>query len=253
MKIRTIIVDDERHARQKIRALLTSVGDVEIVRECANGDDAIRVIREVRPDLVFLDVQMPGRNGFDVVREVGDAAKHVVFVTAFDQYAVRAFEVQALDYLLKPFDRARFEKTMQRARLQMGEGEGLQEKLLALVEQVQQPRAAGLDRLMIRSAGRITFLRVGEIDWIEAADNYVRVHAGRESHLIRETMTHLESELDRRKFVRIHRSAIVNIDAIAEIRALFHGDYSVLLRTGVEIPLGRSFRERLEAVFGRPL
>jgi two-component system, LytTR family, response regulator len=226
------------------------------VRECANGDDAIRAIREVRPDLVFLDVQMPGRNGFDVVREAGDAARHVVFVTAFDQYAVRAFEVQALDYLLKPFDRPRFEKTMQRARLQMGEGEGLQEKLLALVEQVQhveQPRAAGIDRLMIRSAGRITFLRVGEIDWIEAADNYVRVHAGRESHLIRETMTNLESQLDRRKFVRIHRSAIVNIDAIAEIRALFHGDYSILLRTGIEIPLGRSFRERLEAVFGRPL
>ena len=253
MKIKTIIVDDERHARQKIRALLAAEADVEVVRECANGDDAIRAICEVRPDLVFLDVQMPGRNGFDVVREVGDAAKHVVFVTAFDQYAVRAFEVQALDYVLKPFDRERFEKTMQRVRAHLAEGEGLQEKLLALVEQVQQPRAATLERLMIRSAGRITFLRVGEIDWIEAADNYVRVHAGRDSHLIRETMNHLETQLDRRKFVRIHRSAIVNIDAISEIRALFHGDYSILLRTGIEIPLGRSFRERLEAAFGRPL
>jgi two-component system LytT family response regulator len=258
MKIRTLIVDDERHARQKIRALLAAESDVDVVRECANGDDAIDAIRELRPDLVFLDVQMPGRSGFDVVAAAGGEARHIVFVTAHDQYAVRAFEVQALDYLLKPFDRARFIKTLDRVRQKVGEGTGIEEKLRDLLREVRPdafPRRAAqpLDRLMIRSSGRITFLRAAEIDWIEAADNYVRVHAGRESHLIRETMTHLESQLDARKFVRVHRSAIVNIDAIEEIRALFHGDYAIHLRTGVDVSLGRAYRDRVEAVFGRPL
>jgi two-component system LytT family response regulator len=251
--IRTVIVDDERHARQKIRTLLARETDVEVLRECANGHDAVQAIRELRPDLVFLDVQMPGRDGFEVVRDAGVDARHVVFVTAFDQYAVKAFEVQALDYLLKPFDRTRFDMTMQRVRERLRSGaEELQEKLRALVDQVKADREP-LDRIMIKSAGRITFLRTTEIDWIEAADNYIRLHAGRESHLIRETMGSVEQQLDRRKFVRVHRSAIVNIDSIAEIRSLFHGDHSILLRTGAEIPLGRSYREKLEAVFGRPL
>ncbi|HEX7150342.1 MAG TPA: LytTR family DNA-binding domain-containing protein [Thermoanaerobaculia bacterium] len=250
--ITTIIVDDERPARQKLRTLLAAHQDVDIVRECANGDDALQVIREVRPDLVFLDVQMPGRDGFGVVRELGDAARLVVFVTAYDQYAVKAFEVQALDYLLKPFDRLRLEQTMTRVRERMRNGhDDLQERLRAMLEEVSARTA--LDRLMIKTAGRITFLRVGEIDWIEAADNYVRVHSGREKHLIRETMNNLETQLDRRKFVRVHRSAIVNVDAIVEIRSLFHGDHNLLLKTGAEIPLGRAYRERLEAVFGRGL
>ncbi|HWW61870.1 MAG TPA: LytTR family transcriptional regulator DNA-binding domain-containing protein [Thermoanaerobaculia bacterium] len=250
--IRALIVDDERHARQKIRTLLASQPDIEIVRECANGDDAVKAIVEAHPDLVFLDVQMPGRSGFDVLRDAGGAVRHVVFVTAFDKYAVQAFEVQALDYLLKPFDRARFDIALQRVRERLRDGIDLQEKLREIVEQMA-PKATPLDRIMIKSAGRITFLRVGEIDWIEAADNYVRLHAGRDAHLIRETMTNLETQLDRRKFVRIHRSAIVNIDAIVEIRSLFHGDHSVLLRSGAEIPLGRAYRERLEAAFGKPL
>jgi len=251
-KLRTVIVDDERHARQKLRAFLGAHDDVEIVAECANGDEAVAVIRELRPDLAFLDVQMPGRDGFDVVAAAGDATRHVIFVTAFDQYAVRAFEVQALDYLLKPFDRMRLEKALERARA-AGRNEGdLHERLVALVEQVR-PEPRPIDRMMVKSSGRITFLRVDEIDWIEAADNYVRVHAGKEGHLIRETMNHLEAQLDRRKFVRVHRSAIVNVDSIAEIRSLFHGDHSIRLRTGAEIPLGRSYRDRLEALFGRTL
>ena len=250
--IRTIIVDDERHARQKLRALLPSHTDIEIVAECGDGNEAVDLIREVRPDLVFLDVQMPGRDGFDVIVGAGDAMRYVIFVTAFDQYAVRAFDVQALDYLLKPFDRVRLDKALERARAAIrGEGD-LHDRLVALVEQVR-PEPRPIDRMMVKSSGRITFLRVDEIDWIEAADNYVRVHAGREGHLIRETMNHLETQLDRRKFVRIHRSAIVNVDSIAEIRSLFHGDHSIRLRTGAEIPLGRSYRDRLEALFGRPL
>jgi two-component system LytT family response regulator len=250
--IRTIIVDDERHARQKLRALLAPHRDVEIIAECANGDDAVTVIRDRQPDLVFLDVQMPGRDGFEVVAGAGDSIRQVIFVTAFDQYAVRAFEVQALDYLLKPFDRTRLDKALERARAHVRDDGDLRERLAALVGQVR-PESRPIDRMMVKSSGRITFLRVDEIDWIEAADNYVRVRAGKEGHLIRETMNHLESQLDRRKFVRIHRSAIVNVDSIAEIRSLFHGDHSIRLRTGAEIPLGRSYRDRLEALFGRPL
>ena len=251
--IRTIIIDDERHARQKLRALLGAHPDVEIVAECSNGDDAVAAIRDSGPDLVFLDVQMPGRDGFDVIAAAGDAMRHVVFVTAFDQYAVRAFDVQALDYLLKPFDRTRLDKALERARAAIrGNNGDLHDRLVALVEQVR-PEPRPIDRMMVKSSGRITFLRVDEIDWIEAADNYVRVHAGKEGHLIRETMNHLETQLDRRKFIRIHRSAIVNVDSIAEIRSLFHGDHSIRLRTGAEIPLGRSYRDRLEALFGRPL
>ncbi len=249
--IRTIIVDDERHARQKIRTLLSSERDVEVIAECANGKEAVSAILEKKPDLVFLDVQMPAMDGFDVVRETGDAARHVIFVTAYDEYAVRAFEVQALDYILKPFDRERFDKTMTRVRERLKNGGELQEKLRTFLENVR-PRS-GRDRLMVKSAGRITFLRMTEIEWIEAADNYVRVHAGKETHLIRETMSNLESELDRRKFVRVHRSAIVNVDAISEIRSLFHGDHSIVLRTGTDIPLGRTFRDRLEGVLGKPL
>jgi two-component system LytT family response regulator len=257
--IRTLIVDDERHARQKVRALLAAVSDVEIIGECADGDDAVEMILEQKPDLVFLDVQMPGRDGFDVLRAIGDAARNVIFVTAHDQYAVKAFEVQALDYLLKPFDRPRIELALERVRARMRDGDDLQAQLRALVEQVRgasapdRPAGETLDRIMIKSSGRITFLRVGEIDWIEAADNYVRLHAGRETHLIRETMNHLETKLDRKRFVRVHRSAIVNIDSIQEIRSLFHGDHNILLRTGADIPLGRSYRDRLEAIFGRTL
>jgi two-component system LytT family response regulator len=250
--IRTVIVDDERHARQKIRALLGRERDIEIVAECANGKEAVAAIREKRPDLVFLDVQMPAMDGFEVVAATGDAARHVVFVTAYDEYAVRAFEVEALDYLLKPFDGARFARTMSRARERLSGGnDTLQEKLRAFLEQVKL--RGGRDRIMIKSSGRITFLRAGEIEWVEAADNYVRIHAGKETHLIRETMSNLEEELDRRKFVRVHRSAIVNVDAIVEIRSLFHGDHSIVLRTGAEIPLGRTFRERLEHTLGKPL
>jgi two-component system, LytTR family, response regulator len=250
--IRTIIVDDERHARQKIRALLSSEDDMQVVAECANGTDAVEQIRALKPDLVFLDVQMPGMDGFDVVRGAAEAVRNIVFVTAHDQYAVRAFEVEALDYLLKPFDRARMQGTLARVRERLRNGDDLREKLRTFLEQVK-PRAGVRDRLMIRAAGRITFLRPGEVEWIEAADNYVRIHTGKETHLVRETMANFEGDLDRRKFVRVHRSAIINIDAIAEIRTLFHGDFSIVLRNGTEIPLGRTYREKLEGLLGRSL
>jgi two-component system, LytTR family, response regulator len=252
MTIRAMIVDDERHARQKMRTLLEQERDVSVVGECRNGTEAVVAIRDQKPDLVFLDIEMPGCDGFEVLRETAPAARQIVFVTAYDHYAVRAFEVQALDYLLKPFDRDRLASTLERVRERLRSGEDLQERLKSFLDQVK-PRTTTRDRLMIRSSGRITFIKATDVDWIEAADNYVRIHSGKESHLIRETMANLETDLDRRRFVRVHRSAIVNVDAIAEIRSMFHGDYSIGLRSGAEIPLGRTFRDRLEAVLGRSL
>ena len=245
-KLRALIVDDERLARQKLRRLLTEEPDVEVVGDCGSGAEAVEAIRAERPDLVFLDVQMPGLDGFGVLREVGPGqAGRVVFVTAHDEHAVRAFEVEALDYLLKPFDRARFRQALDRARRERRQG--LEEKLAALLERVERVErpAERLERILVGSGGRMTFLKLREVDWIEAADNYVRLHAGREAHLVRETLRRLEPRLDPHLFLRIHRSAIVNLESVAEVRSLFHGDYDVLLRNGTALPVGRTYRDRL--------
>ena len=243
MKRRALIVDDERLSRQKLRRLLAAEADVEVVGECASGPDAVGAIRRERPDLVFLDIQMPGLNGFDALREAGvENFGSVVFVTAHDEYAVRAFEIRALDYLLKPFDPPRFRQTLARVRLQAEES--LRERIVAFLEQIET-REPRLSRILVKSAGRLSFVRLDEIDWIEAADNYVRLHVGRDEHLIRETMSGLESRLDPGRFVRAHRSAILNIDRVQEVRPIFHGDYEVLLRSGATIPVGRNYRDRL--------
>lgn len=245
-KLRALIVDDERLARQKLRRLLTEEPDVEVVGDYGSGTEAVEAIRAERPDLVFLDVQMPGLDGFGVLREVGPGrAGRVVFVTAHDEHAVRAFEVEALDYLLKPFDRARFRQALDRARRERRQG--LEEKLAALLERVERVErpAERLERILVGSGGRMTFLKLREVDWIEAADNYVRLHAGREAHLVRETLRRLEPRLDPHLFLRIHRSAIVNLESVAEVRSLFHGDYDVLLRNGTALPVGRTYRDRL--------
>lgn len=247
-KLRALIVDDERLARLKLRRFLDEEPDVEVVGECASGAEAVERIRADRPDLVFLDVQMPGLDGFAVWREARpreagrERGCRVVFVTAHDEHAVRAFEVEALDYLLKPFDRARFQQTLDRVRRERRET--LDAKIASLLERIERP-AERLDRLVVRSGGRLRFVKLHEVDWIEAEDNYVRLHAGRESHLVRDTLRRLEPRLDPRLFLRIHRSAIVNVEAIAEIRSLFHGDYDVLLRDGTALPVGRTWRDRL--------
>ena len=253
-RIRTLIVDDERLARQKLKTLITKEGDLDLIGEASTGEQAAGVIREKRPELLFLDIQMPGMDGFELLRQLGSATPpNVVFVTAYDKYAVAAFEVQAVDYLLKPFDRPRFHQAVDRVRKRRSDGGAQEELATKLSALLQQLSADGepLQRIMLKSSGRITFLKTSEITWLEAADNYVRVHSGKESHLIRETMTNLEGRLDRKQFVRIHRSVIVNIDAVAEIRALFHGDHSVLLRDGTELPFGRSYREKVESMLGR--
>jgi two-component system LytT family response regulator len=255
-KIKALIVDDERLARQKLKTLQARQSDVEVVGEAATGDEAAALIRERHPELLFLDIQMPGMDGFELLREVGaGAVPHVIFVTAYDRYAVAAFDVQAVDYLLKPFDQPRLTQALERVRRRRAEPNGsddLAEKLNTLLQQLA-PNQEPLQRIMLKSSGRITFLKTSEITYLEAADNYVRVHSGRESHLIRDTLTNFETKLDRRQFVRIHRSVIVNIDSIAEIRALFHGDHSVLLNDGTELPFGRSYRENLEMLLGRSL
>jgi two-component system, LytTR family, response regulator len=253
-KIRTLIVDDEPMARERVATLLRQEQDVEVIGECEDGPQAVAAIRNQSPDLVFLDVQMPGCSGFDVIRGVGaERMPTVVFVTAYDHYALRAFEVHALDYLLKPFGRDRFQQTLKHAReaLDRRIAGDLGRRLLALVHDVKPEQQDRLDRLIVKSGGRVFFVRTDEIDWIEASGNYVRLHLGEEAHLFRETMTHMESRLDGRRFVRIHRSRIVNVERIRELQPWFNGEYVVILRNGTRLTLSRNYRERLQEQLAR--
>ena len=253
MSIRALIVDDEPLARQRLRRLLQDEPDVEIVGECADGGEAVAAIRADKPDLVFLDVQMPVLDGFGVLEAIGlEYLPAIVFVTAYDRYALRAFEYNALDYLLKPFDRDRFRKALERARAHLGRAPDSEEaqQLLGAVDEFKS-QGKGLERLIIKSAGRVFFLRAEEIDWIEAAGNYVRLHVGKETHLLRDTMSSLEARLDPKRFLRIHRSTMVNIERIQEMQPLFHGDYVVILRDGTQLNLSRGYRQRLQEVFGK--
>jgi two-component system LytT family response regulator len=255
VKIRTLIVDDEPLARQRLRKLLEADPEITIVGECGDGRQAVADLQELQPDLAFLDVQMPVLDGFDVLEAlVGQRMPVVIFVTAYDRYAVKAFEVQALDYLLKPFDKDRFMAALQRAKDQLRQAEvgNLEDRLRQLLQVVpNRPRAA--DRLVVKSAGRVYFVRHEDIDWIEAAGNYVRLHAGKEEHLLRQPLGALESKLDARRFVRIHRSTIVNIDRIREVQAAFHGESVVFLHDGTELAVSRGHREKLEEAVGHSL
>ncbi|HXG94878.1 MAG TPA: LytTR family DNA-binding domain-containing protein [Blastocatellia bacterium] len=253
-KIRALIVDDESLARRHIRRMVGRESDIEVVGECANGREAIRAIKELSPDLVFLDVQMPEGDGFSVFEAIGTGAMPmVIFVTAYDQYALRAFEVNALDYLLKPFDRSRFDKALQRAKSRMlAERKELNERALAILEELKA-RSNHIERLLIKSGGRAFFLKVDEIDWIEAEGKYVRVHAGRESYLLREAISSIESQLDPKKFPRIHRSTIVNIERIRELQSLFNNEYQVVLNDGTELALSHSYRKKLGELLGSQL
>ena len=253
-KVRTLIVDDEPLARERLRTLLQAEADVEIVGECRDGREAVDAIASQTPDLVFLDIQIPELDGFGVIEAVGpEKAPVVVFVTAYDTYALQAFDVHAVDYLLKPFDEERFRKALARARTAVQSrraGGEVGEKLLALLQDLRAPHGY-LERLVVKSAGRLFFLRTPEVGWIESAGNYVCLHVGGESHLLRETMTALEAKLDPARFVRIHRTAIVNIDEVKELQPLFHGEYQVLLRDGTQLTLSRGYRDRLQEVIGK--
>jgi two-component system, LytTR family, response regulator len=251
--IRALIVDDEPLAREMLREMLQADSQIDIVGEAGNGREAIEAIRTLTPDLIFLDVQMPALGGFEVLEALGTGPiPHVIFVTAFDQYAVRAFEVHALDYLLKPFDQERFDLSWQRAKAQImrERNGGMDQRILALLEELKAG-SRYLERLVIKSGGRIYFLETNEIDWIEAEGNYVSVHSGKKSHLLRETISSLESQLDPRKFVRIHRSSIVKIDRIQELQPWFHGEYRVILHGGTQLTLSRNYRDKLHEALGK--
>jgi two-component system, LytTR family, response regulator len=254
-KIRTLVVDDEPLARRNIRLLLKDDADVEIVGEAGSGEAALELIRKHSPDLIFLDIQMPEMDGFDVLERIEAASMPVVvFVTAFDRYALKAFEFHALDYLLKPFDDARFEKALRQAKQQVERRDiqDLSKRLIALLENhdgvqgARTPQTKYLTRLLIKSAGRVFFLKTDEIDYITAEDYYVKLHVGRKGHLLRETMNEMELRLDPEKFVRVHRSSIVNLERVRELQQFFNGDYIVVLNDGTQLKLSRTRREHLE-------
>jgi two-component system LytT family response regulator len=253
-KIRTLVVDDEPIARARVVSLLREEADIEVVGECANGRQAASAIELANPDLLFLDIQMPEVDGLDLARTIqSSGTPAVVFVTAYDEYALRAFEVHALDYLLKPFSAERFRSALGHAR------EHVSRRRKMAVGAEPGPKTPSHEhgprrhRLMIKSSGRIHFVRMADIDWCEAAGNYVRVHVGQHEHLMRDTMNRLETELDPQQFVRIHRSTIVNVDRIQEMQSSFNGEYVVLLRTGTRLTLSRGYRDALQVRLGKPI
>ena len=263
-KIKTLVVDDEPLARRNLRVLLEADPEVELVAEAPGGAEALALISEHSPDLVFLDVQMPEMDGFGVLERLeAEKLPVVIFVTAFDKYALKAFDFHALDYLLKPFDDSRFEKALARAKQQLAERElkDLSRRLISLLEdrgggaRAAEEGDASTDRparyqtrFLIKSAGRVSFIRAEEIDWIEAEDYYVKLHVKGRGHLLRETMSDIEARLDPEVFVRIHRSSIVNLERVRELQQMFGGDYSVVLHDGTQLKLSRARRERLESL-----
>ena len=235
-KIRTLIADDEKLARSNLTILLRLDPDIEIVSECGSGAEALSQIRRKNPDLVFLDVQMPECDGFDVLELLGrDQPPALVFVTAYDQYALRAFEAGALDYLLKPFSNARFGKALERAKQRVRLG---------------TDRSRKADRLVVKNAGEVLFLKISEIDWIEAADYYACLHVGTKTHLVRRSMSDLEQDLDRTAFCRIHRSTIVNLERVRGLKLCEDGEYGVVLENGTKLRLSRRYRRQLQSRLG---
>jgi two-component system LytT family response regulator len=243
-KIRTMVVDDEPLARSNLTVLLRLDPEIAIVGECGSGVEAVAEIRRARPELLFLDIQMPECDGFDVLALLG---KHVppavVFVTAYDQYALRAFEAGALDYLLKPFDTARFVRALDRAKQKVIGGSGV-----GTGGGRGQPRK--LERLVIKSAGEVAFVSVTEIDWIEAADYYAALHVGAKTHLLRRSIAELEQDLDPEVFCRIHRSTIVNLERVQGLKLGEDGDYRVVIRSGSELRLSRGYRKKVQSRLG---
>ncbi len=243
MRIRALIVDDESLARTRLRQLLQFEPAIEVIAECSDGRKAVAAILKMLPDLVFLDVQMPELDGFGVLEAIGTGPMPViVFVTAHDRFALRAFEVHAVDYLLKPFDRERFQKALRRAIEHVGNRDAgaIRRRQSALLADFQS------SKLAVKSGSRVVWVNLDEIDWIGSADNYAELHVGDKSHLLRETLAALESRLAPQNFVRISRSAIVNTQRIKELRRLFYGGYEVVLAGGARLTLSRSHRDKLQ-------
>jgi two-component system LytT family response regulator len=254
--IRALIVDDETLARRRISRLLETESDVEIVGEAANGRQALQAIKKHKPDLVFLDVQMPVYDGFDTLRRLKPHdTPEIVFVTAYDQYALSAFDVNAIDYLLKPFDKKRFSEALRRVRLRLQKGKSSAEAVQSLRDSLTGSSTAKskalTDRLAIRDGGTITFVKLVDIHWIEAAQNYVKVHSAKGEYLMRSSLKELEAKLDSSQFIRIHRSTLVNIDAVRDISPWFHGDQIVRLHSGEKLTLSRTRRTALAGLLDK--
>ncbi len=253
--IRVVIADDERLARQKIRTLLVSEPNISVVAECQDGRQTVSAINCFRPDLLLLDIQMPDLDGFQVLNEIpAQELPAVIFTSAYDQYAIRAFEAHALDYLLKPFDRERLHNAIQRARADLFKSENgdITHKLLELLSHIKSGTSAAAadsqNRLVIRAKGRVIFLDLEEIDWVEAAANYVRLNVGKESYLLRETISRTSERLDPNDFIRIHRSTIVNVRKIKELIPVNSGEYVVVLKSGKELSCSRGYRALLQRI-----
>lgn len=233
ISVGTVVVDDEPLARVNIVSLLRTDPEISVLAECSSGADAVNAVRELRPSLLFLDVQMPGCDGFGVLESLGaDVPPAIVFVTAYDQYALKAFEAEALDYLLKPYANERFFRVLARAKASLARC---------------PPGNRQFERIMIRSAGRVSFLAAEEIDWIEAADYYSSLHVGTKTHLLRRSMTELERDLDPNRFCRIHRSTIVNLSRVRDLRLDVGGEYEVVLSDQTRLKVSRGYREKLQA------
>lgn len=253
-RLRVLIVDDEAPARSRLRRMLAAESDVEVLAECASGQQAVTAIRQLHPDLVFLDIQMPRLNGLEVCRELAsETLPLIIFVTAYDRYALEAFEVHAVDYLLKPFDQERFARALNHARQRWrrSEASDAQRQILAALQNLRSS-APQTERLVFKANGRVVFLRFADLDYIEADGNYAKVHAAASIHLVRETMNALETQLPPERFLRISRSVIVNLDRVKEVQPLFYGDHVVILRDGTQLNLTRNYRDKLEALLVRP-
>jgi two-component system, LytTR family, response regulator len=250
MKIQALLVDDEPLARQRIRRLLKGEQDIEVAGECATGREAIRMIQDVSPDLVFLDIQMPEVSGFEVLQALGKVQPPaVIFTTAHDQHALKAFEVHALDYLLKPFTQARFAEALARARTQLAASGGREpDPRLALLIENLRPEQSYLRRFVVRSSSRILLVNAADVDWIESADNYALLHVGDQTHVVRETMRALEEKLSPQAFQRISRSAIVNLSRIKELQPMGKGEYIVILGNGTRLSMSRGIRDLQRAL-----
>lgn len=257
--IRTIIADDQRLAREKLRTLLASEKDVKVVAECSDGKQTVSAIRRLGADLLLLEIQMPGMDGFQVLSELSpDEMPAVFFTSAYDQYALRAFEVRALDYLLKPFDLERLQHAIEKVRVELNKSQDRQitHRILGLLSQLKSEITSSSSPdglLVIRAKGRVVFVKLSEIDWIEASANYVRLNAGKESHLVRESMSRILERLNPSHFIRIHRSTIVNFQQIKELIPVNSGEYVVVLKSGKELSCSRGYRAELENMIEKGL
>lgn len=244
-KLSVIIIDDEPLARERIRELLKVDGEIEITAECKDGKEAAEKINKHKPDLIFLDIQMPKMNGFDVITKL-EKIPAIIFVTAYDEYAIKAFEINAMDYLLKPFDKERFHTALSRAKDSLSNDTPvLNEKIASLLSGLEKQKDNFVERFVIKSGGRIYFVNASEVDWFEADGNYIKLHAGSKTELIRETIKNLEEKLSPEHFLRVHRSAIVKIESIKELVNWFSGEYKIKLKNGDEVQTGKKYKENI--------